>query len=506
MEHPPLTSAAVAPRPHSDDRPDAHDPSKGVRSRRSSLEEPTQPAAAAAAAGPGQDAIQAELEAAAAAAEKAIAKAAAEAEAKAVARAEAAAAAGGDDDDDYEGLEAGDLDELVGMLERRLALGDDGSKALLQQLKREPVLPSLDLAGVAALISSGKARRIITMSGAGISVSAGIPDFRTPGTGLYSQLERFGLPEPEAVFSIGFFRKNPKPFHMLAKELFPGNYKPTPTHHFIRLLHDKGLLLRAFTQNIDSLEHEAGLPQSAVVAAHGNFDSAHCIKCHREHSLEHVKQAVFADDICHCTSCGGLVKPDIVFFGEQLPDRFYQRMEADFPACDLLLVMGTSLVVQPFASLIDAVPEHCPRLLINRERVGEGMGSMGLLGSLLGMGGGGGFCFEHDQGAYRDVLHLGDSDEGVRELCQLLGWEQELDALIAAAPESSRAAARGVEGVVGDAAGSAAVVGESSSSSSGSGKVEGDRGSAEASGSSNAEGKPSEATGSSGSEAGASRM
>jgi NAD-dependent SIR2 family protein deacetylase len=82
----------------------------------------------------------------------------------------------------------------------------------------------LDLAGVASLISSGKARRIIVMTGAGVSVSAGIPDFRTPGTGLYSQLERFGLPEPEAVFSIGFFKKNPKPFHLLAKELFPGGY------------------------------------------------------------------------------------------------------------------------------------------------------------------------------------------------------------------------------------------------------------------------------------------
>jgi len=93
---------------------------------------------------------------------------------------------------------------------------------LLQRLKREPLLDSLDVGGVAAFIKSGRAKRIIVMCGAGVSVSAGIPDFRTPGTGLYSQLERFGLPEPEAVFSISFFKKNPKPFHMLAKELFPG--------------------------------------------------------------------------------------------------------------------------------------------------------------------------------------------------------------------------------------------------------------------------------------------
>eukprot|EP00775_Hariotina_reticulata_P006779 gene6779-6996_t len=348
------------------------------------------------------------------------------------AAAAAADEAAGDED------EPSNLDELISVLERRLALGDDSKHALLKQLKREPLLTSLDLEGVAQLIKAGKVKRIITMCGAGISVSAGIPDFRTPGSGLYSQLERFGLPEPEAVFSISFFKKNPKPFYLLAKELFPGNYKPTPTHLFIKLLHDKGLLLRCFTQNIDSLEHQAGLPQSAVVAAHGNFDSAHCIKCGKEHGLEHVKEAVFSDSICHCTKCGGLVKPDIVFFGEQLPDRFYERMEYDFPTCDLLLVMGTSLVVHPFASLIDAVPDFCPRVLVNRERVGEGMGGLGLMGSLLGFGGGGGFIFESSEGAYRDVLFLGDTDDGVKQLARLLGWEQELEELISNAVTSTQ--------------------------------------------------------------------
>jgi hypothetical protein len=105
-------------------------------------------------------------------------------------------------------------------------------------------------------------------------------------------------------------------------------------------------------------------------------------------------------------------------------------------------------------------------MLINRERVGEGMGSMGLLGSLLGLGGGGGFTFEADQGAYRDVLHLGDTDEGVRELCKLLGWEQELDALIEAAPEPSGAAAAAAKaGVAADVNSAAVKAGEEGSSS-----------------------------------------
>ena len=123
---------------------------------------------------------------------------------------------------------------------------------------RPPVLSSFDLAGVAAAIKAGQCKNVIVMAGAGISVSAGIPDFRTPGTGLYDNLAKYNLPEPTAVFDINFFRDNPAPFYQLAKELFPGQYRPTPTHNFIRLLHDHGLLLRCFTQNIDSLEAEAG--------------------------------------------------------------------------------------------------------------------------------------------------------------------------------------------------------------------------------------------------------
>jgi len=247
------------------------------------------------------------------------------------------------------------------------------------------------------------------MCGAGISVSAGIPDFRTPGTGLYSQLEKYNLPKPEAVFEIDYFRNNPRPFHLLAKELFPGHYCPTPTHVFMRLLHDKGLLLRVFTQNIDSLEHVAGLPTDKVVAAHGNFDSAHCIACGEEHDVEYVRKAVMGGEICRCSVCSGLVKPDIVFFGESLPERFFESYQRDFPSGDLLLVMGTSLVVQPFASLVDMVEDDCPRLLINRERVGEERGgTAALIAAMLGLGGDGGFTFPPED-YYADEAEAAES-------------------------------------------------------------------------------------------------
>jgi len=253
-----------------------------------------------------------------------------------------------------------DYAEVIFRLKEILTLPDEATEGLEE--RPHAALDSCDIAGIASLISSGRAKRIICMCGAGISVSAGIPDFRSPGTGLYSRLADYNLPHPTAVFELDFFRKNPHPFYLLARDLYPGTYAPTPTHYFMRLLHDKGLLLRCYTQNIDSLEQLAGLPKEAVIAAHGNFDSARCVECREEHSIDIVKESIFDQKPLYCLKrreskakgCEGLVKPDIVFFGENLPDRFWNHLDTDFPEADLLIVMGTSLVVQPFASLIGA--------------------------------------------------------------------------------------------------------------------------------------------------------
>lgn len=108
-------------------------------------------------------------------------------------------------------------------------------------------------------------------TGAGIGTSAGIPDFRSPETGLYANLSRLNLPYAEAVFDITYFRTNPEPFYTLAQELYPGKFRPTITHSFIALLEKKGLLLKLFTQNIDCLEREAGVPDDKIIEAHGSF-------------------------------------------------------------------------------------------------------------------------------------------------------------------------------------------------------------------------------------------
>ncbi|TRY58039.1 hypothetical protein DNTS_022693 [Danionella cerebrum] len=259
----------------------------------------------------------------------------------------------------------------------------------------EKILDELTLDGVAQYILSGK--------------SAGIPDFRSPGTGLYANLQKYNLPYPEAIFQIDYFKKHPEPFFALARELYPGQFKPTVCHYFIKLLKDKGLLRRCYSQNIDTLERVAGLDGEDLVEAHGTFHTSHCISflCRKEYTMDWMKNKIFSENIPKCDSCGSLVKPDIVFFGESLPSRFFTSMKMDFPLCDLLIIMGTSLQVQPFASLVSRVSSSCPRLLINMEKTGQSEFGMGL-----------------------DVAHLSTCDDGCMAFAELLGWKEELDEMV----------------------------------------------------------------------------
>lgn len=266
------------------------------------------------------------------------------------------------------------------------------------------VLETLDLHGVAKYIKSDACKNIFVMAGAGISTSAGIPDFRSPDTGLYANLARLNLPYPEAVFDINFFRRNPKPFYTLAHELAPGKFRPTLTHSFIRLLAEKEYLHTCFTQNIDTLERMAGVPAEKIIEAHGSFATQHCIQCKAGYPDDEMKEKIEKQELPKCKKCKGYVKPDIVFFGEGLPPAFFSRIE-HLRDADLLIVMGTSLSVHPFASLTENVDESCPRLLLNLDLVG-GWGSRS-----------------------NDVSCIMPCDDAVRQICQLLGWEEELDVL-----------------------------------------------------------------------------
>ncbi|UYV82765.1 SIRT2 [Cordylochernes scorpioides] len=292
------------------------------------------------------------------------------------------------------------------------------------------VLESVDLAGIVKYMKSDACKNIIVMVGAGISTSAGIPDFRSPDSGIYANLEKYDLPTPEHMFDIGFFKKNPVPFFQLAKELYPGKFKPTLSHYFIKLLHEKKLLLRLYTQvlyiqplvlvveqpvcgaqNIDTLERVANIPQDKLVEAHGTFFTSHCInrRCRKEYSLEWMKDKIFSDEIPECLECKTTVKPGLA--------TVVWCVGQDFPMCDLLIVIGTSLQVQPFASLVDNVPTTTPRLLINKEKCTPGSRFLSMMGYSSG--------FQVDQeDNYRDVLWQGLCDDGCQAIATAMGWKR----------------------------------------------------------------------------------
>ena len=115
-------------------------------------------------------------------------------------------------------------------------------------------------------LKDGEFKKIVVVTGAGISVSAGIPDFRSEKTGLYANLDKYDLPRPEAIFDIDYFQDKPEAFYKLSNEfLDTTKFNPTPTHYFIKMLEDMGILRYNLTQNIDNLEEKTGLDMETKV-------------------------------------------------------------------------------------------------------------------------------------------------------------------------------------------------------------------------------------------------
>ncbi len=192
------------------------------------------------------------------------------------------------------------------------------------------------------------ARRAVALTGAGISTAAGIPDFRGP-QGIYVT-RRY----PEDVFDIQAFDRDPRGFYQFARDFLElrGRLRPSLAHAFLRRLEDEGRLAGIVTQNIDGLHQRAG--SRLVIEIHGGFDHAHCRGCARGFSIEDLEDRVLAGEVPLCEGCGAVIKPDIVFFGENVRD--FERAHALVASSDLLLVIGTSLTVYPAASLPDAAP------------------------------------------------------------------------------------------------------------------------------------------------------
>ncbi|BHF69721.1 NAD-dependent protein deacetylase sirtuin-1 [Sparganum proliferum] len=314
------------------------------------------------------------------------------------------------------------------------------------------------LDSVVKLINSSS--RILVLTGAGISVSCGIPDFRSRD-GIYARLAQDypDLTSPQAMFEMDFFLHNPLPFFKFAKEIFPGQFKPSLAHWFISLLERKGKLLRNYTQNIDTLEQQAGI--SRIIQCHGSFATATCTTCSYRVPGDAIRDSILGQTVPRCPKCcpsppvglsngkagqfsptnaggtstdesttgpdaptpilsrclrsrgpirpppeissAGVMKPDIVFFGEGLPSEFHSSLAEDIKQTDLVIVMGSSLKVRPVSHIPFSIPVSVPQVLINRESLSS-------------------HTF--------DVELLGDCDVVLDELCSRLGWRVPQDSSV----------------------------------------------------------------------------
>ena len=172
-----------------------------------------------------------------------------------------------------------------------------------------------------------KYNNIIFMVGAGISTTAGIPDFRSE-TGLFKQLQdKYGMKSPEEFFYKKTFLEKPEFFYEFCKIFDLSEVKPTLTHKFMKYMVDRVNVKYIFTQNIDGLELKAKIPKEKLVFAHGTFTEGHCAKCGIEVDINLINEGINSGNVVYCNICGGPCKPKVVFYGEDLSEEFYQKSD-----------------------------------------------------------------------------------------------------------------------------------------------------------------------------------
>jgi NAD-dependent deacetylase len=186
--------------------------------------------------------------------------------------------------------------------------------------------------------------RTVALTGAGISVPSGIPDFRSPGKGLWEKVD------PMEVAHIESFHRDPRRFWQFYRPRFAslGGKEPNRAHHALAELERRGLLQAVITQNIDRLHRKAGT--RALVEVHGSIETSSCTSCGNSWPLEEV-EALFEDGVATCSSCTGKVKPDVVLFGELLPEAAMADARRLAAEAELMLCVGSSLEVYPVAGL-----------------------------------------------------------------------------------------------------------------------------------------------------------
>lgn len=191
----------------------------------------------------------------------------------------------------------------------------------------------------------GRARRAVFFGGAGVSTASGIPDFRS-ADGLYSQ--RFAYP-PERMLEHDFFVSHTEEFYdFYRSRMVAPDALPNRAHAKLAELESEGSLAAVVTQNIDGLHQRAG--SRRVLELHGSVLRNHCVRCGAPYDLDYVMRA---PGVPRCEACGGVVKPDVVLYGEQLDERVLAESVEAIASADLLVIGGTSLVVYPAAGLVN---------------------------------------------------------------------------------------------------------------------------------------------------------
>ncbi len=189
-----------------------------------------------------------------------------------------------------------------------------------------------------------RAGKIAVLTGAGVSTAAGVPDFRGP-KGLYVTRAY----DPETVFEIGHFDRDPVPFYRFSRDFLGllSRIEPTFTHTYLARLEAGGRDIGVITQNIDGLHQRAG--SRRVYPFHGDYQTARCRRCGKAADLAELLELMEESEVPACRACGGVIKPDVVFFGENV--RHAEESGRLAAASDLLLVLGSSLAVHPAAGL-----------------------------------------------------------------------------------------------------------------------------------------------------------
>ena len=204
----------------------------------------------------------------------------------------------------------------------------------------------------------GQARSAVALTGAGVSVPSGIPDFRTPETGLWAKVD------PMEVAHIDVFAREPERFWSYYRPRFEtlGEKEPNRAHEVLAELEHRGLIEGVITQNIDRLHRAAG--SENVIEVHGSIEASSCVTCAASFELEEMDGLFDERGVAVCSVCRGAVKPDVVLFGELLPESAMARATELAERADLILCVGSSLAVHPVAGLPRVTLEGGGRLAI----------------------------------------------------------------------------------------------------------------------------------------------